>query len=109
VKAGAIVPMGPVRQFATEKVAAPLEVHVYPGADGRFSLYEDDGLSMEYARGVSSVIEMEWTDAARSLRITLAEGSRMHPFTTEKMVVRVAGEMVTKDVVFNGLPLRVSI
>jgi alpha-glucosidase/alpha-D-xyloside xylohydrolase len=109
VKAGAIVPMGPEKQYATEKVEAPLEVWVYPGADGRFSLYEDDGVSMDYARGISSVIEMEWKDGARTLQMRLAEGSRMHPFTTKRMVVHVAGETAVKNVVFEGRPLGVVI
>ena len=107
VKAGAIVPVGPVKQYATEKVDGPLEVHVYPGANGRFALYEDDGVSMDYSQGVSSVIEMEWTDSTRTLQMRLAEGSRSHPFTTKRIVVHVAGEMATKNVVFEGRPLRV--
>jgi alpha-glucosidase (family GH31 glycosyl hydrolase) len=109
VRAGAILPAGPVKQFATEKVDGPLQVHVYPGADGRFSLYEDDGVSMDYARGVSSVIEMEWIDATRTLQLRLPDRSRLHPFTTKRMVVHVAGETATKNVVFEGSPLRVAI
>ena len=47
VRAGAILPLGPIKQFTAEKAADPLEVRIYPGADGKFSLYEDDGESAE--------------------------------------------------------------
>lgn len=43
VRAGAIVPMGPIKQYVDEPVDAPLSVTIYPGADGAFELYEDDG------------------------------------------------------------------
>ena len=51
VRAGAIIPMGPVRQYTDEPVDGPLTVTVYPGADGAFELFEDDGRSFEYRRG----------------------------------------------------------
>ena len=51
VRAGAIVPMGPVKQYTAEKVDGPLAVTVYPGADGAFLLYEDDGSSFNYRKG----------------------------------------------------------
>ena len=50
VRAGAILPMGPVKQYTGEQVDGPLTVHVYPGADGAFLLYEDDGQSFDYRR-----------------------------------------------------------
>jgi alpha-glucosidase (family GH31 glycosyl hydrolase) len=105
VKAGAIVPMGPVKQFATESSSEPLDVHVYPGADGRFSLYEDDGVSMDHTRGVFSVIEIEWKDATRSLQLRMADGSRVHPFTTKRLVLRVVDEEMVKRVEFRGTPV----
>ena len=104
VKAGAIVPMGPVKQYTTEPSAEPLDLVVYPGADGRFSFYEDDGVSMDHARGVFSLIDLEWRDSARSLSLRLAGGSRMHPFTSRKMALRVAGESTEKSVIFDGTP-----
>ena len=51
VRAGAIVPIGPVKQYVDEKVDAPLELRIYPGSDGRFVLYDDDGVSFDYERG----------------------------------------------------------
>jgi len=58
VRAGAILPLGPVRQYAEEPVDAPLTLIVYPGADGASSLYEDDGKTFAYRKGEWMRIEM---------------------------------------------------
>ena len=67
VRAGAIIPMGPVKQYVDEPVDGPLTLVVYPGADGAFALYEDDGKSFDYRQGEWMRIAMTWTrrDAAR--------------------------------------------
>lgn len=84
VKAGAIVPFGPVRQYALEQVDEPLTLRVYPGADGRFALYEDDGESFRYQRGEFTRIVCEWRDRERTLTLRVdtkgraAAGSKMH-------------------------------
>ena len=69
--------MGPERQFAGEPVAGPLELHVYPGADGSFLLYEDDGLSFSYRTGEWMGIVAAWNDATKTLSLRLAKGSKM--------------------------------
>ena len=63
VRAGSIVPTGPVLQYVDEKPDAPLTVVVYTGADGKFSLYEDDGRSYGYERGEFSRIPLSWNEA----------------------------------------------
>ena len=65
VRAGAIVPFGPVKQYVDEPVDAPLSVVVYPGADGIFLLYEDDGRSFAYRKGAWMGLEMAWRDRDR--------------------------------------------
>ena len=107
VRAGAIVPMGPVRQYAQEPVAGPLTLVVYPGADGRCSVYEDDGISFAYRRGEWMGIEITWADASRSVTLRLAPGSRMLPPDRRPIEVRVAGETRSQRVVFTGVPLTV--
>ncbi len=77
VRAGTILPTGPVRQYTGEQVAGPLTLRVYPGADGRFLLYEDDGESFGYRRGDWTGIELAWDDRDRRLSLRLAAGSRM--------------------------------
>ena len=48
VRAGSIVPLAPVEQYVGEKQNSPLELRIYPGADGHFTLYDDDGLTYDY-------------------------------------------------------------
>ena len=105
VRAGAIVPMGPIKQYVDEPVDGPLALTVYPGADGAFTLYEDDGRSFEYRRGAWMKLAMTWTDATRRLAIRLAEGSRMLPPTKRSLEIRVAGNRDIRRVDFRGTPL----
>ncbi|MFL6280151.1 MAG: TIM-barrel domain-containing protein, partial [Vicinamibacterales bacterium] len=79
VRAGAVLPFGPVRQYADEATDRPLSLIVYPGADGAFTLYDDDGRSFNYQRGEWMGIDMRWRDAERRLTLHLAAGSRMLP------------------------------
>ncbi len=65
VRAGAIIPMGPIKQYVDEPVDAPLSVTIYPGADGAFELYEDDGKSFAHKKGDSMRLAMAWNDAQR--------------------------------------------
>lgn len=102
VRAGAIVPMGPARQYTWEKVDGPLTVWVYPGADGAFSWYEDDGTSFNFRRGEFMRVNMAWNDSRRRLTMRLANGSKMLAPNQRNMVVRVAGEQAAKNVVFEG-------
>ncbi len=75
VRAGSIVPFGPELQYTGEKPADPITLHVYAGADGDFTLYEDDGLTYGCERGACARIPIHWNDAARSLTIGRREGS----------------------------------
>ena len=53
----------------------PITLYVYAGADGAFSLYEDDGLSYAYETGAFSRIPITWDDASGKLTIGAREGS----------------------------------
>jgi alpha-glucosidase/alpha-D-xyloside xylohydrolase len=109
VRAGAIVPFGPVKQFTAEKVDAPLELVVYPGADGAFSLYEDDGQTFDYRKGEWMGIAMAWDDRARRLTLRLEPGSRMRPPMSRTIEARIAGAIASKAVVFSGRPLSLAL
>ena len=100
VRAGAILPLGPVKQFTDEKVDGPLTISVYAGADASFLLYEDDGNSFNYRKGEWMGIQMRWNDARRILKLELAEGSRMLGPGRRDIEVKL-GEAVRK-VVFEG-------
>ena len=75
VKAGAIVPTGPVTQYVDQDRAAPLTINVYTGADGSFSLYEDDGTSEQYKQGAFSRIPMRYSQAQGRLVIGVRQGA----------------------------------
>jgi len=109
VKAGSVLPMGPVKQSTLEKTSAPTELHVYPGGDSRATLYEDDGVSMEYTRGVCSTIEVSWSDQERRLSIALEPGSVMHAFTSRAFQIQVAGNAGVKTVEFQGARVSVNL
>lgn len=100
VAAGTILPLGPVKQHTDERVDQPLSISIYPGADGSFLLYEDDGRSFDYRKGEWMGIKMIWNDASRRLTLTLAPGSRMLPTLRRNISVNVLGAQ--KNVAFDG-------
>ncbi len=75
VKTGAILPLGPDLQYAAEKPADPMELRVYPGANGQFTLYEDEGDGYAYEKGAYATIAFNWNDARRELTIGARQGS----------------------------------
>ncbi len=106
VRAGSILPLGPVKQFTGEKVDEPLSVSIYPGADASFLLYEDDGASFDYRKGEWTGIQMTWEDAHRKLKMHLASGSRMLPSGTRALTLQLAE--TKRSVTFEGKPVEVS-
>ena len=75
VKAGSIVPMGPHVQYATQAPEAPYEVRIYPGADARFTIYEDDNETYAYENGARATYDLVWNDRARTLTVGARQGS----------------------------------
>jgi alpha-D-xyloside xylohydrolase len=69
VRAGSILPIGPEMEFASEKSQDTIEIRVYPGASGSFTLYEDENDNYNYEKGAYSTIPFLWDDAAHSLTI----------------------------------------
>lgn len=103
VRAGSILPLGPVKQFVGEKVDEPLSISIYPGADASFLLYEDDGISFNYRKGEWMGIEMTWSDSHKKLRLQLASGSGMLP--PESRPIRVQLGEVKRSAIFTGKPI----
>jgi alpha-D-xyloside xylohydrolase len=75
VRAGTIVPMGPVVQYATEQPEAPYEIRIYPGADAKFTIYEDDNETYNYEKGQRATYDLVWNDAAKTLTVGARQGS----------------------------------
>ena len=82
VRAGSIIPQRAPAQYADETPDAVVELHLYPGRDGRFQLYEDAGDGYGYERGAFSTIVIEWQDAPR--RLTIGERKGCYPGMPEE-------------------------
>jgi len=91
VKAGSILPIGPKVQYATEKKWDNLEIRVYPGADGEFTLYEDENDNYDYEKGAYSTITFKWDNEKKTLTINDRQGSFPGMLTERKFnIVKVA-------------------
>jgi alpha-glucosidase/alpha-D-xyloside xylohydrolase len=107
-RAGAIIPHGPIENYTEEKPNDPLTVRVYPGADGKFTMIEDDGVTFS-TRPMR--IEFTWNDAERVLRAALVAGSELRDPLPRRLEVRLVGGdggRATRTVEFRGEPLEVS-
>ena len=91
VRAGSILPMGPEMQYVGEKKWDNLEIRIYPGANGEFTLYEDEGDNYNYEHGAYSTIRMTWNDAAKKLTIAHREGQFPGMLTERSFRVRLVG------------------
>jgi hypothetical protein len=109
VRAGSIVPLGPVKQYVDEPVEGPMTVTIYPGANASFELYEDDGATFDHRRGEWMRVSYNWADSARTLRIRLAAGSQLRPSDLRPIDVRIAGTRTMRRVDFNGQPVEVKL
>ena len=87
VKAGSIIPMGPYLQYATEKPANPIELRIYRGADGEFTIYEDENDNYNYEKGVYATIPIKWDEAKQTL--TIGERSGTFPGMLEKRTFQI--------------------
>ena len=73
VRAGSIIPYGPAIQYAMQ-TNDPIELRVYRGADGEFTLYEDEGDNYDYEKGKFATIPISWNEAQRTLEIGKRSG-----------------------------------
>jgi alpha-D-xyloside xylohydrolase len=87
VRAGSIVPLGPDQEWSTEKPEDPIELRVYPGGDGDFTLYEDENDSYDYEKGVYATIPLHWDDGARTL--TIGDRKGQFPGMLERRTFRI--------------------
>lgn len=118
VRAGSILPLGPILQYTSERPADPIELRVYPGADGEFTLYEDEGDSYRYEKGAYSTIRMRWDEERRSLTIGKREGGFSGMLERRTFNVVWVGEghggglepakTIDKTIQYDGKPITIS-
>jgi alpha-glucosidase/alpha-D-xyloside xylohydrolase len=100
VRAGSIVPIGPLKQYVTDIQDEPLTLRIYPGADGSLRLYEDDGESFRYREGAFTRTHCAWNDDRQAL--TLHVDPKGQPATGRKMQVEVVGRHPPVELTLQG-------
>jgi alpha-glucosidase (family GH31 glycosyl hydrolase) len=108
VRAGVILPFGPVKQYTTEQTPDPLTVKIYPGADGEFALYEDDGVTFDYLQGEAMWLQFVWRDRDRRLTISLRPGSKLRAPHRRTIEVTIPPENLKREIVFQGNPVELT-
>jgi alpha-glucosidase (family GH31 glycosyl hydrolase) len=104
-RAGAIIPLDPVRQYMAQPVTDPTTLRIYPGAKSEFTLYDDDGESPAYLKDADSKtvwIRFRWDDAGR---LVIEPDKRMKKWPGDARRYRVevvGGTGGIKDVEFRG-------
>ena len=101
VRAGSILPLGPEMQYVGEKSWDNLEIRIYPGADGEFTLYEDEGDGYNYEQGYYSNIIFTWTDRTRTLHISARQGGYKGMLLDRKFTL-VLPDGTTRTIDYNG-------
>ena len=101
VRAGSILPLGPEMQYVGEKAWDNLEIRVYPGSDGVFTLYEDEGDNYNYEKGYYATITFVWNDKARTLTIGTRQGGYKGMILDRQFTI-VLPDGTSKTVSHNG-------
>jgi alpha-D-xyloside xylohydrolase len=102
VRAGSIIPFGPALQYTMEKKLDPITLIVYTGANGRFMLYEDDGLTYNYEKGLFTRIPIRWDNAGQTLTIGKRKGT--FPEMPAERTFAIVFVSKTKPVEFSFTP-----
>ena len=109
MKAGSILPWGPAVQYSSEKPWDNLEIRVYPGADGTFTLYEDEGDNYNYEKGAFTEIPFAWNESKRELTIGTRRGHYRGMIKNRQFRVVVIGETGEHTVKYNGKSVKVQL
>jgi alpha-D-xyloside xylohydrolase len=111
IKSGSIIPFGPQVHYATEKKWDNLEIRVYPGADGEFTLYEDENDNYNYEKGAYSTISFKWNNKDKILTIGTRKGLFPGMLTERKFSIAVvgSGKNMHKTVTYTGKTMKVKL
>ena len=98
VRAGSIIPLGADIQHTDEGVDTPIELYIYTGQDGHFTLYEDEGDNYNYEQGLFARIPIDWNDQFQQLMIGSREGSYSGmPASREFRLIIIHGSSTQPD------------
>ena len=110
VRAGSIVPFGPEIQWSDEKPADVIDLYIYQGADGEFTLYEDENVNYNYEKGLCSKIDFKYDDRMKLLSIEERQGEfpgMLEERTFNVIPVSKNGVGKKQTVQYNGLSMKV--
>jgi len=96
IKSGSILPIGPKVQYAMQPSKEPLQIHVFPGADGSFNFYEDEGEDYNYEKGEFSVIPIIWNEKNQTLTFGKRKGDFVGMANEKVFRIVIASEKTTK-------------
>jgi alpha-glucosidase (family GH31 glycosyl hydrolase) len=107
VRAGGIIPLDPVRQYTSEPAPEPTTLNIYPGANGSFTLYDDDGVSLDYRKDIATWTRFNWDDRANTFTMEpgARSGSKALPRRFE-LLMATTGQRKTVD--YEGRRVRVT-
>jgi alpha-glucosidase (family GH31 glycosyl hydrolase) len=108
VRAGAILPVDPVRQYTAAKVDRPSLIAIYPGADGSCVMYDDDGASLDYKRDIATWTRFRWNERSQTLRIEPDSRTKSKSVGDRKFEVSIAPQGRSKTVTYSNRPVEVS-
>jgi alpha-glucosidase/alpha-D-xyloside xylohydrolase len=112
VRAGGIIPVDPIRQYTAQPVDEPTTIRVYPGADGDFVLYDDDGHSMGYQNGTdpsTQWIHFHWDDASHRLTVSPDERMKHWPGEARVFAFEIAGSSSQAKINFKGERMQITL
>lgn len=109
VRAGAIIPFGPVIQYVDQPTTEPLTWQVYTGDNGDFVLYEDDGISLDYLKGQGNWIHVSWNDRERLLTVEPDEKTKISPGKTRTFQVLLLPERTKKTFTYSGKKIEIKL
>jgi alpha-glucosidase/alpha-D-xyloside xylohydrolase len=107
VKAGAIIPVDPVRQYTSEQVSEPTTLRVYSGDNGSYTLYDDDGLSMEYLEGNYILTQVNWNDREKKLTIQTKKSNSNRQMNKRVLNIELIPGGIIKKVTYAGKEMEV--
>ena len=110
VRAGAVIPVDPIRQYSNESVNEPTTLKIYQGANGLYTLYEDDGISQDYLKKKGTWTNITWNDKEKKLTIQPggAPAGAVNLTTRKNFKVELIPEGKIKYVVYNSKSVSVT-
>src|SRR5262249_53078659 len=104
VRAGSVIPLDPVRQYMAQPVTEPTTLNIYSGADGEFTMDEDDGISQAYMQNKGTWTKLSWDDGAKKLTISAAPPTGVTNESTapRQFMVEMLPAGTVKTVTYNG-------